>query len=244
MKIQDPIERQLLAGEYVLGTLEAAARVELETALIQDPALRADVRYWEARLAPLLARFQPQPAPERVWTALDLQINAAARPAVRSRPLLWQAWAGLATAASVLLSVALYFELSQPLPPPQIRTVEVPVQVREPMPYVAMFKAEQGDASWMVMITPERRRMKIRVAGNYPMPAADRALELWVIGDDGQPRSLGLLPMSGEHEMPMPADMPMPQQPLLAISLEPAGGSPTGLPTGPVLMSAPAIRAI
>src|SRR3546814_21066262 len=37
----------------------------------------------------------------------------------------------------------------------------------------------------------------------------------------------------------MPASVPMPAKPVLAISRDPHGGSPTGLPTGPVISSGP-----
>ena len=43
-------------------------------------------------------------------------------------------------------------------------------------------------------------------------------------------------------ELPAAADRTLQSIPALAISLEPAGGSPTGLPTGPVLYSGPVQR--
>jgi anti-sigma-K factor RskA len=51
------------------------------------------------------------------------------------------------------------------------------------------------------------------------------------------PRSLGLIPASGigRVRLPVPAGTALQNIPALAVSLEPAGGSPTGLPTGPVL---------
>ena len=39
--------------------------------------------------------------------------------------------------------------------------------------------------------------------------------------------------------LPGPAGTALQNIPALAVSLEPAGGSPTGLPTGPVLYSGP-----
>ncbi len=58
-------------------------------------------------------------------------------------------------------------------------------------------------------------------------------LQLWVIGESGTPAPLGLI-RSAEATLPAPgvaAGM------VLAVSLEPEGGSPTGLPTGPVLLT-------
>jgi anti-sigma-K factor RskA len=61
---------------------------------------------------------------------------------------------------------------------------------------------------------------------------------LWLIPADGTPHSIGVMP---EKTMRVTVDEKMADQfdtgVTLAVSLEPAGGSPTGLPTGPVLAS-------
>ena len=53
------------------------------------------------------------------------------------------------------------------------------------------------------------------------------------------PKSLGVIPDSGVGRVALPAtpDVSLANVPALAVSLEPAGGSPTGAPTGPVLYS-------
>jgi anti-sigma-K factor RskA len=57
--------------------------------------------------------------------------------------------------------------------------------------------------------------------------------------------SLGLLPTSGDQRRVLTAAQrsALAGAKNLAVSLEPAGGSPTGLPTGPVLHVAPIVRA-
>ena len=74
--------------------------------------------------------------------------------------------------------------------------------------------------------------------------AADRTLELWMLPDGANPRSLGLISATGVARvaLPAPADDALRNIPALAVSLEPRGGSPTGLPTGPVLYSGPVQR--
>ena len=63
-----------------------------------------------------------------------------------------------------------------------------------------------------------------------------RSAELWVIAGDGVPHSLGLLPASGGSMPVGAANRPrLAAGVTLAVSLEPIGGSPTGLPTGPVV---------
>ena len=56
----DPADREALAGEYVLGTLDARMAREIEQAMPADTALRDAVAAWEARLAPLTALAPPE----------------------------------------------------------------------------------------------------------------------------------------------------------------------------------------
>jgi anti-sigma-K factor RskA len=62
-------------------------------------------------------------------------------------------------------------------------------------------------------------------------PPTDRAYEAWLIAPGAAPVSLGLI---GAEPLRVPYPDP-PQGWTLAVSLEPAGGSPVGAPTGPVL---------
>lgn len=243
MKIQDARLRQMLSAEYVLGTLGGRARRRFERLLLTRADLRGEVRYWEQRLAGLQRGFTPQTPRAVVWTAIERAIQAPAPAALPGRgPLrFYQAWAALATAASVVLAFGLYREMQRPPPAAQIVRVEVPVV--QPLPFVAMLRPGNSDAQWLVTLSPERRLIRVSAAGAYPIDRARESLELWVIGDDGKPASLGLLPEGAQGEMPLPASVAMPRQPTLAVSREPAGGSPTGQPTGPVIVVTPAQRA-
>ena len=74
------------------------------------------------------------------------------------------------------------------------------------------------------------------------MPAAfsadpTRVPELWLIPADGKPRSVGLLRADQTVTLTLPAEFAAfaKGDAVLAVSLEPPGGSTTGLPTGPVI---------
>ena len=56
--------------------------------------------------------------------------------------------------------------------------------------------------------------------------------------------SLGLLPAAGNATLALSTAQlaVLGNTPTLAVSVEPAGGSPTGLPTGPVIYTAPLLR--
>jgi anti-sigma-K factor RskA len=94
------------------------------------------------------------------------------------------------------------------------------------------------DAKPALIATAERgsRFLTVKAVSDVAI-ARDRALELWMLPDGGAPRSLGLIPASGVERVALPAPVGTALQniPNLAVSLEPAGGSTTGAPTGPVL---------
>lgn len=252
MKYQDARLRSMLAAEYVLGTLHGRARRRFERLLRSDATLKKDVAYWERRFAGLLGGIEPVPPRDIVWAEIDATINAsriASLPPPRRRALpagsigFWRNWAVAASLATVTLGYGLWLQMSQP---PQVierlQTVRVEVPVLQPMPYVAMLQPA-APAQWMVMVMPERRTMKVASSGAYPMDEAKHGLQLWCLDDAGQPHSMGMVPANGVIELPMPDDMPdMPQKPVMAVSLEPKGGSPTGLPTGPVVTTAPLLQ--
>jgi anti-sigma-K factor RskA len=84
-------------------------------------------------------------------------------------------------------------------------------------------------------------RLVLRLKIKPPRDFTDKALEVWLVPPDGAPRSLGLLP-SPEGGTTVGLNLPHDTAEALAtsklaVSLEPSGGSTTGLPTGPVLFS-------
>ena len=73
---------------------------------------------------------------------------------------------------------------------------------------------------------------------------ADRALQLWAKADDPKgPISLGVVPADRSFRLPAGEVPRLEPGQLFAISLEPAGGSPLGRPTGPVLFAGRVVAA-
>lgn len=68
-----------LASEYVLGTLPAEQRAEVQQRLAHDAALRAAVDAWEQRLLPLVALAQPVPPSAQLWRRIERGIKAPKR---------------------------------------------------------------------------------------------------------------------------------------------------------------------
>lgn len=250
MKYQSRKLRQMLAAEYVLGTLRGLARARFERLLAADAWLKAEVYGWEARLGELSHGVKPIAPRPIIWASIDYRINAdrsgkvqSLRPAAPTpRGSLWRGWALLSTAASVALAIGLWLQ-TQRAPEVETRTVRVEVPVQATMPYVAILQPAKSKAKWLVSMYPDSRTIKVAAVGHYDMDAQAHSLELWVLEKSG-PRPLGLLPTNGKGEMTMPADLQVAGDMTLAVSLEPHGGSPTGKPTGPVILAAPAVQAL
>ncbi len=198
-----------LAAEYVLGVLEMGERLAAEARLRTDAAFREQVAAWETRLSGLNAEFAPVPAPD-----LLPAIEARLFPTAPKRRRAW-AWFGGAVAAA-LVALAVLMPLREPQGPMLVATLADPAQSLS-------FAATVDAASGTVTL--------IRTAGTGA--AAGQDLQLWAIGPEGTPASLGLI---REAELTVTAPGLAPGV-VLAVSLEPEGGSPTGLPTGPVLVT-------
>lgn len=250
MKYESTKLKQMLAAEYVIGTLVGGARKHFKRWLAQDRWLRGEVRYWEERFAQL-GVFEAVPPREAVWAEIQFRIETMKDKVVPlvapldSRRRLglnfWRAWSGLATAASLLLAFVL---LHQPAPestaPVETRVVEVKVPVQS---YVAALRLPKEDAQWTVSVLPDTRLLRVIVNGPSKL-SVDEDYQLWWLADEGV-TSLGLLPRSGAWEALLPVNVRPSAAGKVAVSLEPAGGSQavTG-PSGPVLLAAPLVPSI
>lgn len=221
-----------LASEYALGTLRSRARRRFE-ALIRAylPARRAVV-WWEQRLADLALTLRPVAPPPQVWTRIEQSIRPVenVRPVGKSaRP--WQALA----ACLALVSIGLLSLLT-------LRAPEIRERVLEPAQVAIV--ADTTAPLWIVRAFPDLDQLRVRALRAIALDPT-RSYELWMLPDAGTPPvSLGLLPVSGETALPLgdAATRILEASSTLAVSLEPAGGSPTGAPTGPVVYTAALVR--
>ncbi len=217
-----------LAAEYVIGTLDGAARRRFEALL----RLRADARYavrsWEALLFQLTADIEPVTPPRSVWLNIKQRIDTPARERrlFRFRP-------GLAALTATLAVFA--FWLGTVLPPDS--TQAVPDRV-------AVFADAESQPLWTISLDVDTGLL-VADSDGVPEAASDLNYELWALPADGEPRSLGVLETdAGRFEEVLEPEIlaALEQSTALAISLEPPGGSPTGLPTGPIVHVAALVR--
>ena len=215
-------EREALAGEYVLGTLDARAAAAVERAMVTDPALRAAVAAWEARLAPLTSLAAQEAPPPNLWERIEAALPGA--PALASAPRpegvpRWWRFLAVASTAAACGLLALVF-----LPPPE--RPEAPRMM-------TVLLSSRDQPAWLV---EAERDGAIRLASLNAQPVpSDRVLQLWALPQGATaPTSLGLIPPEGRITVTPAQIRPEPGM-LIEISLEPPGGSPIGRPTGPVL---------
>lgn len=229
----DPDDRDGLAAEYVLGTLDAVERAVVASRLDVDPPLADAVARWEALLAPLTLGVPDARVPTHVWQGLEARLEAvaalrlvagrrASSPAASSRGV--GAWRGLALAASLAALVfgGLFARTLIAPPAPEL---------------VAVLQSDGKAPGFLVRVDVANRQLVVqRVAAPHE---AGRAHELWLVaGAAAKPVSLGVIgedrPSRAALGAIAPADV---ENATYAVSLEPAGGSTTGGPTGPVVFS-------
>lgn len=192
------------------------------------------VAYWEHRLEPLTGIAAPVPPSAELWDRIASAVGFAGadvRPPARRPTKLVDWWSSLpawrfaATAAATcaaLLAIALLW--STPRPGPNAAA------------YVAVLLAPDGkrETGWVVEVA---RNGGVRLIPLVQTTVASgRALQFWTKADhQPAPDSLGLVTDNTITTMPPSAVPPVTTDQLFEITLEPAGGSPIGRPTGPVL---------
>jgi anti-sigma-K factor RskA len=238
MTPQERDDRSADAGEYVLGTLDADARAAFERALADDPALQAEVYAWQDRLLGLTRRVTPvEPAPA-LWDAIAARLPArpaapAAAPATAANDPLWQRlrrwqWTGgLAIAASLVLATLLVLRGPAADAPRYLAVLQAPGDNR---------------TGWIVEVTAGDKVRLVPVSAGAPVPEG-KVLQFWTKPEGAAgPTSLGLVAPGQTVELPVSRLPAVAPQTLFELTLEPAGGSTIGRPTGPILYIGRSVR--
>lgn len=222
----DPRLRARLAADYVSGALRGGARRRFEGLMAADFSLRREVQAWENEIYPLIYSAPPHAPPKRVWHTIKQQVRQE-RPA-RSKNWGWRGiylWrlCSATLAAALIAVVVLPLEFGRP-PAPQ----EVAVLQSHAGRTVAVIRMDASGA------------MYVNALENLTSMADGHALQLWALPAKGVPKSLGMLSPTGMTKLTLPRGTGSMAR--LAVSLEPPGGSPTGLPTGAVVMTGEVLR--
>ncbi|GGC60441.1 anti-sigma factor [Chelatococcus reniformis] len=254
---RDPEEIDHVAAEYVLGVLDAEATARCEHLMATDGVFAARVDVWRRWLAEIDQTAQPEAGADELWARIRSGIEALPReqpaPAsaatartggagVGTRPVrdlgrglarLWDSlsvWRGLGlstTAAAILMAIALV----------------APTRERTGTPsLVAVLISDTGTRPAALVNAYRDGRAELVPLADVAVPAG-RALQVWTLWDRARgPVSVGLIDGMRSIDLAV-RGLPAPDaDQLFEITLEPAGGSPTGRPTGPILMKGNTVR--
>jgi anti-sigma-K factor RskA len=235
--LREPPEGSLTAAEYVLGVLDAGARRAAEARLAREPAFQYDVAAWQSRLAPLIEEIVPVPVPFALWPRIQAAVGIAST--TRTSPAtdtststsLWQSlglwrWLTAGGFAAAAASLAALFLAVQPTVPPVA-----------PAAHELVANMAQDDGKTLFVATIDATSGKLVVLPISVSIPAGRVAELWLIPPGGVPHSLGLLDVQHAQPVQVPADLraSLGAKAIVAVTIEPPGGSPSGKPTGPII---------
>jgi anti-sigma-K factor RskA len=236
-------DQDRLAAEHVLGLLEGDERGLAERLLASDETFQAQVEQWRSRFSEWDSTA-PDAAPgEALWRRIEsgLQADAQAEPAqVSSRPIasprrqaapgllqglwdslsFWRAFGMAGAVAALVLAAGMGFFA--------VKASRQPILVA-----VLMTDANQPGA---VLRTFNDGRAELTPLGDMQIPH-NHSIQVWTFPDPaGAPVSVGVVQAARTVLLNL-QNLPRPHSnQLFAISVEPLTGSPTGQPTGPVVM--------
>ncbi len=237
---------QVVAGEYVLGTLPAAERLAVSQRLATEPALQQAVNDWEERLLPLTHLAERVPLPKHLASRIEaslqgLRQQARAQSAPAAMPPrstsgrwwnhlgLWRALAGSGFAMAAVLAAVLVTRTAPVAAPPKFMVVLVAPQDKAP--------------GWVVQAS-STRQISLIPLGVAEVPA-DKALEFWTKADGWNgPVSLGLVKPGQPLQLALDKLPPLQPNQLFELTLEPPTGSPIGKPTGPIQFIGRAVQVL
>jgi len=225
-----------LAGEYVLGVLEGDARIAAERRIASDAEFAQEVEAWRTRFAVFDETTEAQAAGDALWRNIESGVSGGAASET-AQPSLWSRFwnnlpalraAALGTSlATLLLAIGLGFALRAAYQQPTMIAVLV-----------------DGNRTGAVVQTFADGRVVLLPLTEISVPPG-RAIEVWTLPSrERGPVSVGLMDRARSLTLSL-KDLPAPKpDQLFELTLEPATGSPTGRPTGPVLFKGNTAQAL
>ena len=231
-------DREILAAEYVVGTLDQIERAQAERLIATDSEFAAAVRAWERRLGELNAMVEPVEPPAAIWNAIRAGSadDGPGGAEIIDLTAGIKRWRNATYVASALAATLLLF-----------------VAVREFYPgarpadggrFVAVLQRDAVSPGFL--LTVDSRPNPLRCARSAPTGRAAAITSYgWCTTIS---RRRARLAWSGRAISPpappcRPTIPPIINEATYAVSIEPPGGSPTGAPTGPVVFTGKLIEA-
>ena len=223
MRYDNELLVDMLCTEYILGTLKGASRRRFEQLIKQRANLAQALSWWESHLHLLADTVPAVTPPNTIWKNIQKRLFDKN---IANNTSWWKSWAFLSTALAASLATLLI--------------IQTPRSITDPMPAaIALLATDTAQPGWLLNETKKSATdveiKAISLASLELKP--DNAFELWLLpADKSKPISLGLLPQLGNAIVKVPVNaIALMASGVLAVSLEPIGGSTTGQPTGAVL---------
>ncbi|RPE66948.1 anti-sigma-K factor RskA [Pacificibacter maritimus] len=228
------VQRDLLEriDEVVIGLADPSEVAAIELLASEDPKVAALLERARVRFGELDATADPQELPATMWSRVETAIDSnttlldddyiAPMPTkpnapanTNARPTLWTTLT--AVAASIIVGIAIGWTML-PKPDPTV----IAVLLGDNGLPVALVEGAKDNTTRVTMLD----------AANVPQ---GKVMQVWTKPDaDGLPVSLGVLDAPVQAALKIDG-LPEPEvQQLYEITFEQQGGSPTGLPTGPI----------
>lgn len=230
--IPEAIEPDMAAAELALGLLEGEERATALRRVLADTGFARDVEWWRGRLAHLFDIWPEVTPAAGVLARIERSIDAPVvpEPAVMTPSRFWPALAAATTALAAALLAVVVLRPEPPQPGPV-------VVARAPTPaamLVAAIDPVANGAPVGAVYDPASGGLRLSAAA---LADANSSAELWIIGKDATPHSLGLLRAAGSSTFTVSPTTraQLAEGGLLAVTLEAVGGSPTGAPQGPIV---------
>jgi len=229
MKLQNTELQDMLAAEYIMGTLHGRARQRFEYYMTLMPALRSSVNAWSEKLNGLDAALKPIVPRKQVWKNIEHRLGFSNKygwiSSLFNSVSFWQFSSALTAGFAVVMMAYI---------------VVTPITEQTPQ-YVTVINNQQAQSSWLVSVNLQNQSLHIKSVSPQKIDST-KSFELWLLpAAKKAPISMGLMPASGKREIKLSAELlailhqNMTSAVGMAVSLEPKGGSTTGAPTGPIL---------
>jgi anti-sigma-K factor RskA len=271
-----------LAAEYVLGTLDAAQRAQVETMMSVDADFAALVQSWETKLGELHAMVDPVEPPAELWHRIREaafgveqsaplpfeplpdassapEMSSAAPRTTESQVVVlgqrmrrWRGISAMTGALAAALALFIVTDTYRPdLLPKGLRRAPVQVVVTQPAPapvpasqFVAVLQRDAASPAFIMTVDTATKSFTVRRVSAEREAGKD--YELWLVSDRfPAPRSLGVIGDAEFTRAQLAAyDQDTINAATYAVTVEPQGGSPTGVATGPIVFTGKLVEAV
>ena len=222
---EGPDEDKILVAEFALGLLDAAEHETVGRRIATEQPLRRELALWRSRLSSLDREFTETAPPSGVLERIEGRLFGTTAP-VSAWAGFWNnlgLWRGLAAAGLAIAIIAVGYNVLVP---------RTPLTGQE---LVAALEQEGSGVKLVAFYDEASGTVRLAALGGEAVPNKD--FELWAIKGSNAPVSMGVIKVDARNSVEVSAQLKagFGAGTILAVTLEPKGGSPTGLPTGPIV---------